>query len=59
LVDANIIGIYIWNVEGDIIDANDAFLDMVGYDREPFQIHAHTLDRNDPTRVARKLMQGC
>ncbi len=34
LVDANIIGIVIWNLEGQIIDANDAFLRMVGYDRE-------------------------
>jgi PAS domain S-box-containing protein len=37
LVDANIIGICIWNVEGDIVDANDAFLDIVGYDRELFR----------------------
>jgi PAS domain S-box-containing protein len=34
LVDANIIGIIIWEVEGRILDANDAFLRMVGYDRE-------------------------
>ena len=34
LVDANIIGIFIWDVEGRIIEANDAFLRMVGYDRE-------------------------
>ncbi|MEH2584533.1 PAS domain S-box-containing protein [Nitrobacteraceae bacterium AZCC 2161] len=34
LVDANIIGIFIWNVEGQVIEANDAFLHMVGYDRE-------------------------
>jgi len=34
LVDANIIGILIWNFEGRIIEANDAFLRMVGYDRE-------------------------
>jgi len=34
LVDANIIGIVIWNLEGQILDANDAFLRMVGYDRE-------------------------
>ena len=36
LVDANIIGICIWNVEGDIIEANEAFLKIVGYDRESF-----------------------
>jgi len=34
LVDANIIGIVIWNLEGQILEANDAFLRMVGYDRE-------------------------
>jgi PAS domain S-box-containing protein len=34
LVDANIIGIVIWDVQGRIIDANQAFLDIVGYARE-------------------------
>ena len=34
LVDANIIGICISRRDGDIIEANDAFLKMVGYDRE-------------------------
>ncbi len=34
LVDANIIGISVWELEGRIIEANDAFLGMVGYDRE-------------------------
>ena len=34
LVDANIIGIIIWDLEGRILEANDAFLRMVGYDRE-------------------------
>ena len=34
LVDANIIGIVIWNLEGQTLDANDAFLRMVGYERE-------------------------
>jgi PAS domain S-box-containing protein len=34
LVDANIIGIFIWELEGQIIEANDTFLSMVGYDRE-------------------------
>ena len=33
LVDANIIGIIIWNVEGQIQEANQAFLQMLGYDR--------------------------
>ena len=34
LVDANIIGILIWSEEGRILDANDAFLGMVGYGHE-------------------------
>src|SRR5712692_5165599 len=34
LVDANIIGIFIWDFEGRILEANDAFLRIVGYDRE-------------------------
>jgi PAS domain S-box-containing protein len=34
LVEANIIGIVIANLEGQIIEANEAFLRMVGYDRE-------------------------
>jgi PAS domain S-box-containing protein len=36
LVEANIIGIFISDLEGRIIEANDAFLQMVGYDREDF-----------------------
>jgi PAS domain S-box-containing protein len=34
LVDANIVGIFMWDVEGQILEANEAFLRMVGYDRE-------------------------
>ena len=34
LVDANIIGIFIWKVEGQIIEANEAFLNLVNYSRE-------------------------
>jgi PAS domain S-box-containing protein len=34
LVDANIIGIIIWDLQGRILEANDAFLRMVGYDRD-------------------------
>ncbi|MEA2986032.1 MAG: hypothetical protein QOD94_2286, partial [Alphaproteobacteria bacterium] len=34
LVDSNIIGIFILDVEGQIIEANEAFLRMVGYSRE-------------------------
>jgi len=34
LVDANIIGIFIWDFRGRILDANDAFLRIVDYRRE-------------------------
>jgi len=34
LVDANIIGIFIWDLEGRILDANEAFLGMLGYGRD-------------------------
>lgn len=34
LVDFNIIGIFIWDFDGHILEANDAFLRMVNYDRE-------------------------
>jgi PAS domain S-box-containing protein len=34
LVGANIIGILIFNLEGEIAEANEAFLQMVGYNRE-------------------------
>jgi PAS domain S-box-containing protein len=34
LVDANIVGIIIWELDGRILEANDAFLNMLGYDRE-------------------------
>ncbi|SIO17909.1 PAS domain S-box-containing protein [Bradyrhizobium erythrophlei] len=34
LVDANIIGIFISSRKGEIIEANDAFLKMMGYDRQ-------------------------
>jgi PAS domain S-box-containing protein len=33
-VDANIVGVLISNAEGQIIEANDAFLQMVGYSRD-------------------------
>jgi PAS domain S-box-containing protein len=36
LVDANIVGIFIFDLEGRIVEANDAFLQMVGYDQEDF-----------------------
>ncbi|HTO64481.1 MAG TPA: ATP-binding protein [Bradyrhizobium sp.] len=34
LVDADIIGIFIWNFDGRILEANETFLRLVGYDHE-------------------------
>ncbi len=34
LVDSNIVGIVIWDVQGRVIESNQAFLDIVGYARE-------------------------
>jgi PAS domain S-box-containing protein len=33
LVEANIMGIYIWNLQGEILEANEAFLRVLGYSR--------------------------
>ena len=47
LVDSNIIGIFIWDLEGRILEANDAFLRMGGYDRE--DLISGRLNRTDLT----------
>jgi len=40
LVDANIIGIIIWDFDGRVLEANDEFLRMVNYDREDLALAA-------------------
>ena len=37
LVDSNVQGVFFWNTKGDISDANDALLGMVGYTREDLE----------------------
>src|SRR5215467_5892638 len=34
LVDSNIIGIFSWNLDGRIVEANEAFLNITGYTRD-------------------------
>jgi PAS domain S-box-containing protein len=38
LAESNIIGMVIWNAGGEFVEANDAFLDMLGFTRE--ELHA-------------------
>ena len=60
LVDANIIGIFIWELEGRILEANDAFLTMVGYDREDLVRGRLQLDGADSAGMACSRRQsGC
>jgi PAS domain S-box-containing protein len=48
LVDANIIGIVIWDLDGRLLDANDAFLRMVQYEREDVQTGLRWFDMTPP-----------
>ncbi|MEH1874469.1 PAS domain-containing hybrid sensor histidine kinase/response regulator [Nostoc sp.] len=36
LFESNLIGVAFWNVDGFIVDANDAFLELAGYTRDEF-----------------------
>jgi PAS domain S-box-containing protein len=48
LVDSNIIGIVIWDLDGRLLDANDAFLRMVQYEREDLQAGLRWFDMTPP-----------
>lgn len=48
LIDSNIIGIVIWDLDGRLIDANDAFLRMVQYDRADLQTGLKWLEMTPP-----------
>ena len=34
VVESNMIGVYFWNMDGEITDANDRFLRQFGYSRQ-------------------------
>jgi PAS domain S-box-containing protein len=61
LFDANIIGIEFWDFEGRILEANDAFLRMVGYHRDDLVAGRVYRDRLTPPEwrdhVARHLAE--
>jgi PAS domain S-box-containing protein len=48
LVDSNIVGIVIWDLDGRLLDANDAFLRMVQYDREDLDAGMRWFDMTPP-----------
>ncbi len=48
LVDSDIIGIVIWDMNGRLLDANDAFLDMVQYKREDLRVGLRWFDMTLP-----------
>ena len=48
LVDSNAQGVMFWNAQGEITEANDAFLKIVGYTREDFAAGQVTLTRLTP-----------
>jgi len=52
LVDSNIIGIYIWRLDGQIVEANDAFLGALGYNRD--DLAAGRVNRADLTPPDRR-----
>ena len=37
IFEANILPMNMWDVDGTILDANDAYLDMIGYTRQDLQ----------------------
>jgi len=48
LVESNVIGIVIWDLDGRLIDANDAFLRMVQYEREDLRAGLRWFDMTPP-----------
>jgi PAS domain S-box-containing protein len=48
LKDSDIIGIVTWDLDGTLIDANDAFLRVVQYEREDMQAGLRWLDMTPP-----------
>jgi len=54
LVDSNIIGIFVWDLDGRIIDANEAFLRIVGYGRDDLVSGRLRLRRLTPAEWCRR-----
>ncbi len=52
LVDSNAQGVFIWNRSGAIIEANDAFLNLVGYTRDDLKAGLVDWSRMTPVEFA-------
>ena len=48
LVESDVIGIVIWDLDGNLIDANDAFLSMLQYDRSDLEAGLRWFDMTPP-----------
>jgi PAS domain S-box-containing protein len=48
LIDSDIIGIVIWDLDGTLIDANDAFLRMLQYERKDVEAGLRWFDMTPP-----------
>ncbi|MQU92851.1 MASE1 domain-containing protein [Sinorhizobium meliloti] len=48
LIDSDVIGIVIWDLDGRLIDANNAFLQMVQYEREDLKAGLRWFDMTPP-----------
>jgi PAS domain S-box-containing protein len=60
LVDSDIIGIVIWDLDGRLVDANNAFLRMLQYDREDLKAGLRWFDMTPPEwqeRLPRELAE--
>ena len=59
LVEANIMGVFIWNVAGEIIEANDAFLHMVQHTAaKTLSLGPRALDVNSRCRNGETVPSG-
>jgi PAS domain S-box-containing protein len=57
LVDSDVIGIVIWDLDGRLIDANDAFLRMVQYERADLNAGLRWLDMAPPEWQAAHVLE--
>jgi PAS domain S-box-containing protein len=58
IFESNMIGIFFWNIEGQVFEANDAFLDMIGYTRDELQAGTINWKELTPAEYQRQDQQG-